>query len=624
MVELGGPPPLKTGGIFSPTQVDRFILDQEIASGGMGCIVRAYDRELDRWVALKVLHPHLRDSPVARQRLLHEGRCMAQFEHPNIPPILTIGHFEDGMPFFAMPLIQGRNLQSILDALANPDARAQEEFPLATLLTLLKKIGEVVEYAHAQGILHLDLKPQNIMVGRFGEVLVIDWGTAQKVADVRTEPAPSLRPKARPGTEGPTTGGLGLGTRAYMPPEQAEDGPEQVDARTDVFALGGILFAMLTLRAPFEPADLSHATPLLDRTLSPLDRDSLRHLPATAQRHLPHGRVPKTLILILGEALNLNPQRRYQSVLAFMADLDAFRNNQPLARRRSSASHRAFLFFWRHRVALTTAVSGSVLGLALTFYLSLAPQRPLPLTGRVLTGAGKPVPQVSVRLKTGRLDSVRQIPDDLRPAHKATLPALNFPATEGSVFQEFWPGHPVDQIAAVFTCDLKVAHSGTYSFQLESDDGAQLILDGTPLLSLDGMHWVQTTNGTAWLTGTDQGFRLGRHQLRVKYFERRGPSALRVWWSKPTAPAAFPTRLLGGSVNFGTQSSAWQAQFYLTDETIMETLTGTNGAFRFNPVSRNQDFQLFAKLPGQSFLPAERTNNGTGQADFVLVPTPKP
>jgi eukaryotic-like serine/threonine-protein kinase len=187
---------------------DRYELQEAIGRGGMGVVFRAFDRELEREVAVKVLHAH---APGAAERLLQEARILARLEHPGTLPIHDVGTLADGRVFYVMKLVVGRRLdQHVADGSALPDR-----------LRVFERLCDAVAFAHAHGVIHRDVKPENVMIGAFGEVLVLDWGVA----------------KAR-GMAIPEHGSI-LGTPGYMAPEQAAGA--QVDERADVFALGGIL-----------------------------------------------------------------------------------------------------------------------------------------------------------------------------------------------------------------------------------------------------------------------------------------------------------------------------------------------------------------------------------------------
>jgi tetratricopeptide (TPR) repeat protein len=223
-----------------PPVIPGYEVVEEIARGGMGVVYLARDRSLNREVALKTTLPTLATNPRYATRFDREARLTALLQHPGIPPVHALGVLADGRPFLAMKLIKGRTLS---DELARSDRVAQ----LPRLLGVFEQICQTVGYAHSIGIVHRDLKPSNVMVGAFGEVQVMDWGLARFLATPEQEG--SIDTDMPPGDE--TRVGSVKGTLAYMPPEQARGEWDRVDARADVFALGGILAGVLAGRPPY-------------------------------------------------------------------------------------------------------------------------------------------------------------------------------------------------------------------------------------------------------------------------------------------------------------------------------------------------------------------------------------
>ncbi len=203
----------------------KYRLLEELGRGGMGTVYLAEDAELERCVALKVLQgPEV--GPEAAERLLREARIMARLEHPGIVPIHDVGRLPDGRVFYVMKRVRGRRLDRHLEATAS----------LADRLRIFTRICETVAFAHAQGAIHRDLKPDNILVGEFGEVLIMDWGVAKLLDSAE----PAVRTPA-PAASAGTVDGVVVGTPDYMAPEQARGEIARVDRRSDVYALGAIL-----------------------------------------------------------------------------------------------------------------------------------------------------------------------------------------------------------------------------------------------------------------------------------------------------------------------------------------------------------------------------------------------
>jgi serine/threonine protein kinase len=277
----------------------RYRLVEKIAQGGMGSVYRAHDQELDRPVALKVL-ANVRAEPDLPGCIRREARILARLEHPGIVPIHDFGVLPDGRVYYTMKLVCGRRL----------DAEVDRERPLAELLREFEKVCEAVAFAHCHGIIHRDLKPQNIMVGAFGEILVMDWGVAKllkgRAAPLSSPSSPGSGDAAgKPGEA--TLHGTVLGTPGYMAPEQAWGQVDCVDERTDVYALGAILYFLLTGRSPAAiPPRGSEA--------------SFALLPPRRLRHS----IPRALEAISLKALTWEQRQRYPSVQALMDDVSSF------------------------------------------------------------------------------------------------------------------------------------------------------------------------------------------------------------------------------------------------------------------------------------------------------------
>jgi serine/threonine-protein kinase len=257
---------------------DRYASEGMVAQGGMGAILRVYDKKLGRALALKVLHAQFRDQSDMVQRFLDEAHIAGQLQHPGIAPIHDLGHLADGRPYFAMKLVKGETLAELL---ARRTSSAEN---LAHWLQVFEQIAQTIAYAHSRGVIHRDLKPANVMVGAFGEVQVMDWGLAKLLpgagsGDFRaTQDAPETSTFFVPVQAGDeaTQAGTVLGTPAYMAPEQARGEISRVDERSDVFGLGAILCSILTGKPPYSGAttgevmrqarqgDLSNAIARLD------------------------------------------------------------------------------------------------------------------------------------------------------------------------------------------------------------------------------------------------------------------------------------------------------------------------------------------------------------------------
>lgn len=210
----------------TPRQQPRYARLRALGAGGMGEVDLAEDHDIGRSVAIKRL-PEGSNTPLAVARFVGEVRTMGKLDHPNIAPIYDVGCDERGRYFFAMKFIEGESLESLIDRLAAGDPTAHAEYPVARRLDIFAGIVHALGYAHARDVLHHDIKPANVMLGRHGEVHLVDWGIA------------------RSGGDGPNRGVEG--TPLYMSPEQANG--EETDPRTDLYSAFVVLFELLTLRS---------------------------------------------------------------------------------------------------------------------------------------------------------------------------------------------------------------------------------------------------------------------------------------------------------------------------------------------------------------------------------------
>jgi serine/threonine-protein kinase len=282
--------------------------DGPLAAGGYAEVHRAFDQNLLRSVAMKVLHPRHLERQSARLRFLEEAQITGQLDHPNIVPIHEMGVDGQGQHFFTMKLVEGDTLTDILD---RADLAAAPRRELYSILQIVLRVCDALSFAHNKGVIHRDLKPDNIMVGSHGQVYVMDWGIARLQEGVRPseKDASAVRIK-RERVDAP---GTIIGTPAFMAPEQAQGRVEDIDARTDVFSLGAILYVILTGRPPYVGEDVS-------RKLKAAQRGVIKP-PAEV---VPGRTLPARLCDITMRALATLPKDRFQTVQELKAELEGF------------------------------------------------------------------------------------------------------------------------------------------------------------------------------------------------------------------------------------------------------------------------------------------------------------
>jgi serine/threonine protein kinase len=349
------------------------------ARGGLGVVYVARDRELRREVALKEILPELAADPHSRRRFLLEAEVTGSLEHPGIVPVYSLGAYEDGRPFYAMRFVQGDSLEEAVRRFHEAEGPgrdlAERGLALRGLLRRFVDVCNAVAYAHSRGILHRDLKPANIMLGTFGETLVVDWGLAKAegrrqgarakdqepgtrrqeagrsdgslIADYRQLTPESCLLPTGPAADSPpglTRTGVAVGTPAYMSPEQAAGRHRDVGPASDVYGLGATLFCLLTGRAPVGGTDIGEALLRVQRGDIPQPREVNRAVPAALEA-------------VCVKAMAMNPADRYATALALAADVEHWLADEPVAVYDEPWPARALRWSRRHRVLVAGTVA---------------------------------------------------------------------------------------------------------------------------------------------------------------------------------------------------------------------------------------------------------------------------
>jgi len=331
----------------------KYHIGRVVAQGGMGAILDARDDATQRGVAMKVMLDG--SSPDDLARFVAEARVTAQLEHPNIVPVHELSVDENGQPFYTMKMVRGITLKKVLELIASAEATAKK-YPLGALLTIFQKVCDALAFAHAKGVIHRDLKPENIMLGDFGEVLVMDWGLAKVLGSASDPGAAGTNAVSVRQTEGSgsvTMAGSIMGTPQYMAPEQARGEVESLDARSDIYALGAILYHTLALRPSVTGDDAMEIVEKVARgETEPLTSPSKTRP------------IPDSLAAVCRKAMALEPAARYQSVPALQAEIEAFQNGFATSAERAGAWKQFTLLVKRNKAASIGVAAVLLLGSA--------------------------------------------------------------------------------------------------------------------------------------------------------------------------------------------------------------------------------------------------------------------
>jgi formylglycine-generating enzyme required for sulfatase activity len=395
--------------LSSPERANkRYSVRERLARGGMGEIWRIFDADLERDLAMKVIRTRggeggrTPDGHLLR-RFLFEARLTARLDHPSIVPVHDIGVDKEGQLYFTMPLVRGRSLAEILDTRArvlDHGAHGDAAWTRPRVLEVILKVCDALAYAHAQGVVHRDLKPANVMVGRFGETYVMDWGLARVLSELDELDRDDV-----------------IGTPAYMAPEQAKGRLDEVGPRSDVYAVGAILYHLLAGRMPYAEFESSGPRPLLaavrDAPPMPLDRIAFD--------------APPELIAIARKAMARTADARYPGMAAMAEDLRAYMEGRVVHAHERGALAEVRKWVARNRT-LVAAMGAAVLVMIIGSMWFAWEQ-------------SRSASQILQLADLRRIDELERRADGLWPAIPANVPAFERWLAEARELQDRAPIH---------------------------------------------------------------------------------------------------------------------------------------------------------------------------------------
>lgn len=341
--------------VMRPREGSKYRYIRTLGRGGMKVVLEVHDNDTMRNVAMALLPDISTRSQLELGQFLREARLTAGLEHPNIVPVHDIGMDSSGSPYFTMKLLRGRTLAVVLKKLAEDDPEFTKLYTFDNLMRIYIRVCNAIAFAHSKGVLHLDLKPENVQIGDYGEVLVLDWGLARKI-DLSQSANPKISTKTR------VMKRLGAGssesqvngTPGYMAPEQIRGAKNSCSRQTDIYSLGALLYAMITYQNPLRSGSVEKM--LQDTLAGNIQRPSQR----VREREIPYG-----IEAVVLKAMSLEPTERYPNVKALRDEVMHFIDGYATEAEKAGPLKKLRLYMRRHSRSI---ISGSVI-LLLTILL---------------------------------------------------------------------------------------------------------------------------------------------------------------------------------------------------------------------------------------------------------------
>ncbi|MCH2207432.1 MAG: protein kinase [Lentisphaerales bacterium] len=339
------------GLALSTQPAGKYTVIGKVDEGGMKQILEIEDTDTTRTLAMALIKEKAKkeNKEKAAERFVYEARITALLQHPNIVPVHDIGINNDGEPYFTMKLIQGDNLKKILHKLQTGDQKYIQKYPLTELLTVFLKTCEAIAYAHSKDVIHLDMKPDNIQVSDYGEVLIVDWGLA-KVLHAPFEENNDFTEVID--SVDLTLDGFIKGTPGFMAPEQAMGLNQEKNTLTDIYSLGAILYNILTLTKPLE-----------DDTIEELCSKTIQgDIPPPRERN-PDRYIPSALEAVCLKAMRVDPAKRYQKVDMLISEINAYISGFSTKAEEASPFTELKLLISRHKAIASLVALGLIISL---------------------------------------------------------------------------------------------------------------------------------------------------------------------------------------------------------------------------------------------------------------------